>query len=140
MPRTDVRWHGGRRTAWNRRAVLGAFCAAGVAAVGGREALAATGNTPLRFGLTPVFLDSDTELLAALERYLSRRLARSVALVKRRTYQEITTLLLMGQLDAAWICSFPYVQCQGRNLHEGMPESRGARPPSARQGSRRVTR
>jgi phosphonate transport system substrate-binding protein len=30
--------------------------------------------------------------------------------VKRRTYQEITTLLMTGQLDAAWICGFPYVQ------------------------------
>ena len=75
-----------------------------------RTALAATGNLPLRFGLTPVFLDSDTDLLAALERYLTSRLARPVALVKRRTYQEITTLLMTGQLDAAWICGFPYVQ------------------------------
>jgi phosphonate transport system substrate-binding protein len=91
--------------------VLGAVCAAGAAAVGGRpDALAATGDAALRFGLTPVFLDSDTDLLAALERYLSGRLERPVVLIKRRTYQEITTLLMTGQLDAAWICGFPYVQ------------------------------
>jgi phosphonate transport system substrate-binding protein len=32
-----------------------------------------------------------------------------VSLVSRRTYQEITALLTSGQLDAAWICGFPFV-------------------------------
>lgn len=62
------------------------------------------------FGLTPVFLDSDIQLLAALEAYLSDRLQQPVNLVKRRTYQEITAMLLSEQLDAAWICGFPLVQ------------------------------
>lgn len=62
------------------------------------------------FGLTPVFLDSDIELLGGLERYLGRRLAQPVTLVKRRTYQEITGMLLSEQLDAAWICGFPLIQ------------------------------
>ena len=35
---------------------------------------------------------------------------RPVQLIKRRTYQEITALLLSGQLDAAWVCDDPYVQ------------------------------
>ena len=65
---------------------------------------------PVYFGLTPVFLDSDIKLLAALEAYLADRLGRSVNLVKRRTYQEITAMLLSEQLDAAWICGFPLVQ------------------------------
>jgi len=69
---------------------------------------------PATFGLTPVFLDSDLELLTVLEAYLSERLAGPVSLVKRRTYQEITALLLSGQLDAAWICGFPYVQYRDR--------------------------
>jgi phosphonate transport system substrate-binding protein len=73
-----------------------------------RRTLAA--NEPIRFGLTPVFLDSDIELLAKLERYLTRRLDHPVTLVHRRTYQEITALLLSDQLDAAWICGFPFVQ------------------------------
>jgi len=30
--------------------------------------------------------------------------------VRRRTYQEITALLLSGQLDGAWVCDDPYVQ------------------------------
>lgn len=65
---------------------------------------------PVLFGLTPVFLDSDIQLIAEIERYLSRRIGRSVQLVKRRTYQEITSLLVAKQLDAAWICGFPFVQ------------------------------
>ncbi len=62
------------------------------------------------FGLTPVFLDNDIELLSMLEKYLTQKLERQVRLVKRRTYQEITAMLLSGQLDAAWICDDPYVQ------------------------------
>lgn len=70
----------------------------------------ARSQSPVSFGLTPVFLDSDVQLLADLESYLVRRLARPVRLVKRRTYQEITALLLSQQLDAAWICGFPLIQ------------------------------
>jgi phosphonate transport system substrate-binding protein len=45
---------------------------------------------------------------------LTRRLERPVALVKRRTYHEISAMLLSGQLDAAWICDDPYVQYQDK--------------------------
>lgn len=62
------------------------------------------------FGLTPVFLDSDIQLLANLQSYLAERLGQQVTLVKRRTYQEITAMLLSEQLDAAWICGFPLIQ------------------------------
>ena len=66
------------------------------------------------FGLTPLFLDNDIELLSMVERYITGRLARPVALVKRRTYHEISAMLLSGQLDAAWICDDPYVQYQDK--------------------------
>jgi ABC-type phosphate/phosphonate transport system, periplasmic component len=115
--------HDAHRGGWTRRSVLGALCATGLA---GSRAIAATATTaPLRFGLTPVFLDSDTDLLAALERYLSVQLARPVVLVKRRSYQEITTLLLTGQLDAAWICGFPYVQFRSQLALVAVPVYRG---------------
>lgn len=91
---------------WNRRRVLKGLCAAGA----GFAVAPVCGQTTFRFGLTPVFLDSDAQLLSALERHLTARLTQPVALVQRRTYQEITTLLLAGQLDAAWICGFPFVQ------------------------------
>lgn len=64
---------------------------------------------PVRFGLTPVFLTSDLELLGRLQSYLQRATDYPVSLITRRTYQEITALLTSGQLDAAWICGFPFV-------------------------------
>ncbi|MDI4663430.1 PhnD/SsuA/transferrin family substrate-binding protein [Xanthobacter autotrophicus] len=63
----------------------------------------------IRFGLTPVFLTSDLELLGRLQSYLRRATGFPVELVSRRTYQEITALLVSGQLDAAWICGYPFV-------------------------------
>lgn len=70
---------------------------------------AARANDGLLFGLTPVFLTSDLDLLDRLKGYLDRAVGRPVKLVTKRTYQEITALLVTGQLDAAWICGFPYV-------------------------------
>lgn len=66
-------------------------------------------DAPLRFGLTPVFLTSDLDLLGELRRYLTHAMGRPVQLVSRRTYQEITALLVSRQLDAAWICGYPFV-------------------------------
>jgi phosphonate transport system substrate-binding protein len=36
-------------------------------------------------------------------------MGRPVHLVTRRTYQEITALLVSRQVDAAWICGYPFV-------------------------------
>ena len=58
----------------------------------GNGVAAATG--PLKFGLTPVFLNNDIDLLAKLKSYLSRQTGQEVQLVQRRTYEEITALLL----------------------------------------------
>jgi phosphonate transport system substrate-binding protein len=66
------------------------------------------------FGLTPLFLDNDIELLSMLKLYLTKQLERPITLVKRRTYHEISAMLLSGQLDAAWICDDPYVQYQDK--------------------------
>ncbi len=66
--------------------------------------------TPFKFGLTPVFLSNDLELLGHLRTYLASKLDGPVELVTRRTYQEITALLVSGQIQSAWICGFPYVQ------------------------------
>jgi phosphonate transport system substrate-binding protein len=84
--------------------------AASFACAGTLRAPAVLARKVVTFGLTPVFLISDLQLIAQLEAYLSRRLEQPVRLVKRRTYQEITALLVAGQIDAAWICGFPYVQ------------------------------
>lgn len=63
-----------------------------------------------KFGLTPVFLSNDLELLEHLRNYLSAKVGEPVELVTRRTYQEITALLVSGQIHGAWICGYPYVQ------------------------------
>lgn len=87
------------------------FIISGLAAVSfGALAGTAKGNAALKFGLTPVFLSNDLELLSRLKNYLSRQTGREVQLVQRRTYEEITALLLSGQLTAAWICGYPLVQ------------------------------
>ncbi len=78
-----------------------------VSATGARASISS--DTAIRFGLTPVFLTSDLELLGRLEAYLRRATGSPVLLVTRRTYQEITALLVAGELDAAWICGFPFV-------------------------------
>lgn len=74
----------------------------------------ASGTGVLKFGLTPVFLSNDLELISKLKNYLSRQTGREVQLVQRRTYEEITALLLSGQLTAAWICGYPLVQYQDK--------------------------
>jgi len=79
----------------------------------------------VRFGLTPVFLSNDLALLNNLEEYLSRSTGRDVELVQKRTYQEITTLLVAGQLDAAWICGYPYIRFQDALELMSVPVWRG---------------
>jgi phosphonate transport system substrate-binding protein len=82
-------------------------------------------NRTIQFGLTPVFLTSDIELLTRLKSYLSRKCDADVQLVQRRTYEEITGLLLSGQLDAAWICGYPFAQYRNDLALVAVPEWRG---------------
>ena len=88
------------------------------------ETNAAT-TAPLYFGLTPVFLTNDLELLTRLKAYLSRKTGREVQLVQRRTYEEITALLLSGQLDGAWICGYPFAQFREQLTLIAVPIWRG---------------
>jgi phosphonate transport system substrate-binding protein len=69
-----------RASAFSRRHLLAGAAAALIVP---RDASA---ERPITFGLTPVFLDSDVQLLARLEEYLRRFFNRPVQLVKRRTY------------------------------------------------------
>lgn len=67
---------------------------------------------PFTFGLTPVFLTNDRSLLSLIKTYLGAHLGRPVELLLRRTYQDITTMLMAGELDAAWVCGYPYIRNQ----------------------------
>lgn len=102
-----------------RRALIAA--APGLAMASGARAA-----RPVTLGLTPVFLDSDIVLVRQIEAYLSRRLGRPVQVVKRRTYREISSLLVAGQLDVAWICGFPFVQHREALTLVAAPLYRGA--------------
>jgi phosphonate transport system substrate-binding protein len=104
--------------------VLGILSAA-AANVGGARSASAQNSTPIQFGLTPVLLTSDLELLAALRAYLERAWKRDVQMVTRRTYEEITLLLISGQIDAAWICGYPYVQYRDQLELVAVPVWRG---------------
>ena len=68
------------------------------------------GHGTVKFGLTPVFLSNDLTLLNSFEEYLRQSTGLQVELVQKRTYQEITTLLAAGRLDAAWICGYPFIK------------------------------
>lgn len=78
----------------------------------GRQTAVASDADTVRFGLTPVLLTSDLNLLDLLKSYLEKATGRSVELVTRRTYQEISALLISSQLDGAWICSPPFLTYQ----------------------------
>jgi phosphonate transport system substrate-binding protein len=85
----------------------------------------ARSQEPIRFGLTPVFLTNDLELLNRLKAYLSRKTGAEVHLIQRRTYEEITALLVSAQLHAAWICGFPFVAYRDQLSLVGVPVWRG---------------
>ncbi|MFC1672676.1 PhnD/SsuA/transferrin family substrate-binding protein [Pseudomonadota bacterium] len=117
-----------RASLWSRRRFLSGTAALGVGAglttaLGCGQAFA---HHPLTFGLTPVFLDSDIQLMSDMTDYFSTQVNHLVTPVKRRTYQEITSLLLSGGLSAAWICGFPYVQYRERIKLLAVPLYQGA--------------
>ncbi len=88
-----------------RRALLGAGALA--ASCGIWPARAAR---PFRLGLTPVFLDNDAAVIERLRVALAGALGTAVEMEQRRTYKEVTEMLLEGALDAAWLCGYPYLQ------------------------------
>lgn len=79
----------------------------------------------IRFGLTPVFLSDDVQLLSVITTYLENATGYKIDLITRRTYQEIISLLVSGQLDAAWICGYPFVKYQSELELVAVPEWNG---------------
>ena len=66
----------------------------------------------MRIGLTPVILADQAAFLSRWSRYLSQRMECEVSFAARESYQGVLDLLFAGQLDAAWICGYPYVRHQ----------------------------
>lgn len=111
----------------DRRALIKALPAlAGLAAATGFDANG--GALPrIRIGLTAVILADQVAFLSRWGIYLSDRMNVPVSFVARESYQAILELLFSGQLEAAWICGYPYVQHKARlellavPIYQGQP-------------------
>lgn len=79
----------------------------------------------LRIGTTAVFLDDQLQLLDIWRADLQATLRQAVEFVQRRSYREIVDLLLRGQIDAAWICGYPYVLNSKQLRLLAVPQYRG---------------
>ena len=90
----------------NRRAFLLAVAAAAAP----RALHAGARDAPVRFGLTPVFLDDHAGFLRDWRKYLEARLGRPVQFVQRGSYREISDMLRQDKLDFAWVCGYPFVR------------------------------
>lgn len=64
---------------------------------------------PIRIGLTPVFLDDQASFINTWRDYIERRMGRPVAFVQRGSYREIAEMLIVGELDFAWLSGYSYV-------------------------------
>lgn len=75
-----------------------------------------TNASTLRIGLAPVFqfLNNQSDFLESWRAYLAAKLQRPVAFVQRGSYREIIELLYLDQLDAAWLCGFPFIRHEQR--------------------------
>ncbi len=67
-------------------------------------------EVPVRFGLTPVFLDDHAGFLRIWQSHLESRLSRPVQFVQRGSYREISDMLRQEKLDFAWVCGYPFVR------------------------------
>lgn len=108
----------------NRRRCLAAcLCGAASTAV----SWPGWGAERLRIGLTPVILADQVAFLSRWGRYLSSRVGTEVEFVARESYQSILDLLFSGQIDAAWICGYPFVRFEAElsllavPLYQGQP-------------------
>lgn len=63
----------------------------------------------LRFGTTPVFLNDRVETTTRWRQYLAAATGADVQFVQRGSYGEILELLMRDELEAAWVCGYPYV-------------------------------
>jgi phosphonate transport system substrate-binding protein len=75
---------------------------------------AASGDPGYRVGVTAVVLNDQTSFLKKWQAYLEQRLHAPVHFVRRKSYREITELVLQDQLDVAWICGYPFVRHRQR--------------------------
>ena len=81
-----------------------------IAAAAAAMSLPGWGADQVRIGLTPVILADQAAFLSRWSRYLGVRIGVDVAFVARESYQSVLDLLFSNQVDAAWICGYPYIR------------------------------
>jgi len=69
-----------------------------------------TSKSPMRIGLTPVILDDQLGFLHDWKIWLESQLTLPVKFVQRQKYRDISDALLANELDAAWVCGYPYIR------------------------------
>jgi len=82
-------------------------------------------TTPMRIGITPVFLDNQTGFIGRWGDYLETRLGRPIQFRQRSTYRQVMDLLLGNELDFAWICGYPYLRFEHALKLVALPLYRG---------------
>lgn len=105
------------RRDWLSRIALASF--------GASTGLVRARDSALRIGLTAVILADQAAFLSRWSAHLAASLQADVAFVARDSYQAILDMLFAGQVDAAWICGYPYVRFQSRLRLLAVPLYRG---------------
>ena len=103
----------------------------------------ATAPVGFRIGLTAVILADQAAFLSRWADYLSQRMGQPVSFAVRESYQSILDMLYARQLDAAWICGYPYVRDHARLKLIAVPLYQGAPTYQSylirhRQGAERI--
>lgn len=93
----------------DRRRFIGVTSAAAVFASPKGWASLGPGGV-LRVGLTGVVVREYMRSFNKFAEYLSLRLGRPVEFVLRRTYRDMMDLLERGEIEAAWVCGYPFVK------------------------------
>ncbi len=103
---------------WRTLTALMAICgmlaaSAGFSWAGAAET--ARSRVPLRIAVAAMISPEETlSVYQELMDYIGTRLGRPVEIKQRRTYQEVNDMLGAGKLDAAILCSGPYVHAKRR--------------------------
>lgn len=72
--------------------------------------LVSAGVKPVRFGLTPAVVRENLRFYDRWANWLEGRIASPVEFVQRHSYREVMEFLASGDIDVAWICSYPFVR------------------------------
>lgn len=78
-----------------------------------------------RIGLTPVILSDQAAFLQRWADYLQQRLGAPVHFIVHNDYRRILDRLFDRDIDAAWVCGFPYVLYQSQLELVATPLCRG---------------